>query len=89
MTWQPTADGQKLEGHMILRKAVEGHHGDNSGIMGKGTLGEILIIMISCIRVFSLSLSLSLNNQNLGVGICEGCFVFDFVSLPLEVTQPI
>ena len=44
MTWQPTADGQKLEGHMILRKAVEGQHGDNSGILGKGTLGEFLLV---------------------------------------------
>jgi len=27
--------------------------------------------------------------SNLGVGISEGCFVFHFVSLPLEVTRPI
>jgi len=27
--------------------------------------------------------------SNSGVGISEGCFVFHFVSLPLEVTQPI
>ena len=26
---------------------------------------------------------------NLGVGVSEGCFVFDFTSLPLEVAQPI
>ena len=26
---------------------------------------------------------------NLGVGISEGCFIFDFASLPLEVTRPI
>jgi len=25
--------------------------------------------------------------SNLGVGISEGCFVFDFTSLPLEVTH--
>jgi len=27
--------------------------------------------------------------SNLGVGISEGCFVFDFASLPLEVARPI
>jgi len=27
--------------------------------------------------------------SNLGVGISEGCFVFDFTSLPLEVARPI
>ena len=27
--------------------------------------------------------------SNPGVGISEGCFVFDFASLPLEVAQPI
>ena len=27
--------------------------------------------------------------SNLGVGISEGCFVFDFASLPLEVDRPI
>ena len=26
---------------------------------------------------------------NLGVGISEGCFIFDFASLPSEVTWPI
>jgi len=26
---------------------------------------------------------------NLTMGISEGCFIFDFASLPLEVTQPI
>ena len=26
---------------------------------------------------------------NLRVGISEGCFIFDFASLPLEVAQPI
>ena len=26
---------------------------------------------------------------NLGVGISEQCFIFDFASLPLEVTRPI
>ena len=26
---------------------------------------------------------------NLGVGISEGCFIFDFASLPLEVARPI
>ena len=26
---------------------------------------------------------------NLGLGISEGCFIFDFASFPLEVTQPI
>jgi len=27
--------------------------------------------------------------SNLGVGIAEGCFIFDFTSLPLEVARPI
>ena len=27
--------------------------------------------------------------SNLGVGISEGCFIFDFVSLPLGVARPI
>jgi len=27
--------------------------------------------------------------SNLGVAISEGCFIFDFDSLPLEVTQPV
>ena len=27
--------------------------------------------------------------SNLGVGISEGCFIFDFASLPLEVARPI
>ena len=27
--------------------------------------------------------------SNLGVGISEGCFIFDFPSLPLEIAQPI
>ena len=27
--------------------------------------------------------------SNLGVGISEGCFVFEFASLPLEVAWPI
>ena len=27
--------------------------------------------------------------SNLSVGISEGCFILDFVSLPLELTQPI
>ena len=27
--------------------------------------------------------------SNLGVGLSEGCFIFDFDSLPLEVAQPI
>jgi len=26
---------------------------------------------------------------NLGVAISQGCFIFDFISLPLEVTRPI
>jgi len=26
---------------------------------------------------------------NLGVGISEGCFIFEFASLPLEVARPI
>ena len=28
-------------------------------------------------------------SSNLGVGISEGCFIFDFASLPLEVARPI
>ena len=28
-------------------------------------------------------------SSNLGVSIYEGCFIFDFVSLPLAVTRPI
>ena len=27
--------------------------------------------------------------SNLGVGISDGCFIFDFASLPLEVARPI
>ena len=27
--------------------------------------------------------------SNLDVGISEGCFIFDFASLPLKVTRPI
>ena len=27
--------------------------------------------------------------SNLGVGISEGCFIFDYASLPLEVARPI
>jgi len=27
--------------------------------------------------------------SNLGVGISEGCFIFHFASLPLEVARPI
>ena len=27
--------------------------------------------------------------SNLNVGIAEGCFIFDFASLPLEVARPI
>ena len=27
--------------------------------------------------------------SNLGVGISEGCFIFDFASLPLKVARPI
>ena len=27
--------------------------------------------------------------SNLSMGISEGCFIFDFASLPLEVAQPI
>ena len=27
--------------------------------------------------------------SNLGMGISEGCFIFDFASLPLEVAWPI
>ena len=42
MTWQPSADGTKLIGHMILRKSVEGAHpGEAGGILGKGTLGKV------------------------------------------------
>jgi len=28
-------------------------------------------------------------SSNLGVGIFEGCFIFNFASLPLEVVRPI
>ena len=28
-------------------------------------------------------------SSNLGVGISEGCFIFDFASLPLDVVRPI
>ena len=40
VTWQPSAEGTKLMGHMILRKSVEGQPGDSGAILGKGTLGE-------------------------------------------------
>ena len=28
-------------------------------------------------------------SSNLGVGISDGCFIFDFATLPLEVARPI
>ena len=40
VTWQPSADGTKLMGRMILRKSVEGQPGDSGAILGKGTLGN-------------------------------------------------
>lgn len=40
VTWQPSADGNKLVGHMILRKSVEGPPGNTMAALGKGTLGK-------------------------------------------------
>ena len=54
----------------------------------------IRIKKCTCVRLRGLSVAYGITDHyypcsNLGVGISEGCFIFDFDSLPLEVARPI
>ena len=45
VTWQPSADGTKLVGHMVLKKSMDGlRPGDTMAVHGKGTLGKLAIL---------------------------------------------
>ena len=50
-------------------------------------LGECVFSIVK--QVARLATNLNRLNSNLGVAMSEGCFIFDFPSLPLEVGRPI
>ena len=57
-----------------------------------GLLGHVYRIYVGRLRGLAVAYWITDHYHpcsNTGVGISEGCFVFRFVSLPLEVARPI